>query len=324
MPVGSITVYPDTPDSYIVELEPGQILEIGRKPTTTGNRKLIIPVPEVSGQHAEIRPTPAGWTIRDSGSTNGTKLNGDRLSPGKEYLLCSGDQIQVAHIDLQINLPEDVNTAIPEADDEQQELTHLRINLINATILVGDIRAFTSLTEKYADQPEIVMQAAQLVFLCLKEEIAKQNGELEKVAGDAIMAYWESDDTSAIHALQACYTALRLRALVTALALRKDYWPFLDNPLQIDMALATGPVAAGALGNREANRALLGDTANVAFRLEKLIAVDHPGDIIVDEATYNLTSDHFEFELLGSFNIKGRQRNVEAFRLLGQKEPVDE
>lgn len=304
-----------------MELEDGQVLEIGRKPTSTGNRKLIIPEPEVSGQHAEIRPTPAGWTIRDSGSTNGTKLNGDRLSPGKEYLLCGGDRIQVAHVDMRIILPEHAPPFRAETVDDQQDKTHVRINLINASILVGDIRGFTSLTEKYAAQPELVMQAAQLVFACLKEEIAKQHGELEKIAGDAIMAYWESDESSSIHAFQACYTALRVRVLILALAQRADFWPFPDFPLQLDIALATGPVAAGSLSSSETNPALLGDTANLAFRLEKLISADMPGDIIVDETTYNLTNEHFDFLYLGSNSIKGRSRDVEVYRLLRQKEP---
>jgi class 3 adenylate cyclase len=324
MPAGSIIVYPDSPDSYNVELEPGQTLEIGRKPTTTGNRKLVIPIAEVSGQHAEIRSTAAGWTIRDSGSTNGTKLNGDRLSPGKEYRLYGGDRIQVAHIDLLVDLPADLCQRQPESIEEQQDITHFKINLINATILVADIRGFTSLTEQYADQPEIVMQSTQLVFLCLKGEIEKQHGELEKVAGDAVMAYWQDDGSGSVQGFQACLTALRLRTLVRALAQRRDHWPFVDHPLEIDIALASGPVATGALGHAKGNQALLGDTANVAFRLEKLVAEDKPGDIIVDETTRNMAEEHFRFEWLGSYNIKGRQRPVEAYRLLGHKDTVQQ
>lgn len=323
MSAGSIIVYPDSADSYVVELEPGQTLEIGRKPTVTGNRKLIISVPEVSGQHAEIRPTPQGWTIRDSGSTNGTRLNGDRLTPGKEYLLCTGDRLKIANIDLLINLSkEQSNKQAENQEESEEERTHLRINLITATILVGDLRGFTGLTERHAHEPDKVMQVAQLVFACLHEEIRKHHGQLEKIAGDAIMAYWESDESSAVHAFQACYTALRMRAMVKGLATRQEYWPFPDFPLELDMALATGAVAAGALGNAEGNPAILGDTANLAFRLEKLIAPDSAGDIIVDEATYLLVAAHFQFEPLGSFNIKGRQREVAAYRLSRQKESV--
>ena len=81
--------------------------------------------------------------------------------------------------------------------------------------------------------------------------------------------------------------------------------------------LASGPVAAGALGQRETNPAVLGDTANLAFRMEKLIA--NPGDIVVDSVTYNLARDGFSFSPLGQFEIKGRQQPVELFRLLDMR-----
>lgn len=322
MSAGSITVYPDSPQSFSIELEPGEVLEIGRKPAASGYRKLIIAEPEVSGQHAEIRPTPAGWTIRDSGSTNGTKLNGDRLTPGREYLLRSGDRILIAHVDLLIQLPAVDYAPVTESEEDTQDQTHLRINLITATILVGDIRGFTSLTEHYADKPELVMQAAQQIFRSLQEEISRSHGQLEKIAGDAIMAYWQGggEGTSGVApSLQACYTALRLKLLVARLAQREDYWPFRDYPLELDMALATGPVAAGLLAQKDANPALLGDTANLAFRIEKLIPADAPGDIVVDGTTYNLAAEHFDFLWLGSFNIKGRQRMVDVYRLVREK-----
>jgi len=320
MAAGSITVYPDSPESYKIDLEEGKTLLIGRKQAAGGQRKLVIAVPEVSGQHAEISPSPDGWTIRDSGSTNGTRLNGDRLTPGREYLLRNGDRVKIAHVDLAIMLPEEAFSRGEEVEPESHEKTHLQIKLINATILVGDIRGFTTLMEDYASQPEVVMQSAQLVFQCLNEEINGNQGQLEKIAGDAIMAYWQDEDGKSAplsYAYRACYTALRLRSLVTALAQNKDFWPFASHPLQLDLALATGPVAAGALGNRgEASPALLGDTANLAFRLEKLIGADTPGDIVVDGPTYEQVKDQFSFVRLGEFNVKGRQRSVDVHRLV--------
>ncbi len=316
---GSITVYPDSPDSFSVELKPGQVLEIGRRTGEGDTRRLVIPAPEVSGHHADISPTRHGWTIRDAGSTNGTKLNGDRLTPGREYLLRSGDRIKIAHVDLLVHLP-DCDGDITR-EQEEQEQTHLRINLINATILVGDIRGFTTLMERYAETPGVVMLAAQAVFRPLQDEIRRNYGELEKIAGDAIMAYWQSAETasSAHHAFQACQTALKLKALVAELARREDTWPFVDHQLELDMALATGPVAAGMLGHAEANPALIGDTANLAYHLEKLIPESAPGAIVVDGATHTLAAGHFDFQWLGSFNIKGRQRQVELYQLVGPK-----
>jgi len=321
MPAGSITVYPDTPESYTVELKEGTHLPIGRRADPSGREKLVIPVPEVSSQHAEIRHTADGWTLRDSGSTNGTRLNGERLTAGKEYQLQSGDRIRIAQIELLVWLPGDPNPRpLVEAEQESHEKTHLRIQLLNATILVADIQAFTSLMEQHAGNPEIVMQAAQRVFEALNEEVRNTNGQLEKILGDAMMAYWQEDEEKpGAQAIEACQSALRLRCLVGILAQNPDYWPFSSHALKVDLALATGPVAAGALGHKEANPALLGDTANLAFRIEKLIDDKTPSNIIVDAATYQAVKHKFKFVEMGQVNVKGRLRPVDVHCLIDKQ-----
>ncbi|NDF72407.1 MAG: FHA domain-containing protein [Actinobacteria bacterium] len=43
--------------------------------------------------HAQLRRRPNGWTLRDLGSTNGTKLNGVRVEG--EQMLTTGDVIML-------------------------------------------------------------------------------------------------------------------------------------------------------------------------------------------------------------------------------------
>jgi class 3 adenylate cyclase len=319
---GYLVIHPGTPDAYRVELEDGKVLEIGRKANAASQKRLVLPIPEVSGNHAEIRSSSDGWCIRDLGSTNGTRLNGDWLAPGQEYPLKNGDLIKIAQIDLQVNLPNDNGAAgrRVHVEEDEHEKTQFHIKLINATILVGDIRSFTSLMETYSSSPERVMHAAQRVFQQLSDEVKRHHGQVEKVAGDAIMAYWQgSDSPQSEHnmcAYQACYTALQVKNSVQEIARNKTSWPFEGFPLQVDVALATGPVAAGVLGSAKANPALLGDTANLAFRLEKMIGEDTPGDIIMDGATYELVKDQVKVLPLGPYTVKGRQKPVDVYRLL--------
>ncbi len=49
----------------------------------------------ISSRHAEIRKTGSAWCLVDSGSTNGTKLNGLSLTPRQEYPLGDGDRIAI-------------------------------------------------------------------------------------------------------------------------------------------------------------------------------------------------------------------------------------
>jgi adenylate cyclase len=245
-----------------------------------------------------------------------------RLAPGREYSLKEADVVSIAQYQLLISMPEDFRQQ--ESIESELEMTQSRIKLINATILVGDIKNFSSLMEDYAANPEQVMEATGKLFEALNREIHKQFGQLEKIAGDAIMAYWHSgrsDVEACLSAYQACLAALELKAITSSLATDGEYWPFPNHPLALDMALATGPVASGALGRTQGNPALLGDTANIAFRLEKLIGDDQAGVIVVEGTTYDLVKSRFKFSFLGEFNIKGRQRSVNVYQLLGPVEP---
>lgn len=319
MKSGSITVNPDSPDCYSLELDEGEVLSIGRKPTAGDKRKLVLPFPEVSGQHAEIRCKQAGWFIVDSGSTNGTMVNGSRLQPGKEHPLRKGDRVRIAQYDIIVTPP--IDSIVEEDEDkDQQDKTQFRIHLINATILVGDIKGWSRLSESYSTEPGYVMQAAHKLFDALNHEINRNYGMLEKIAGDAIMAYWQLDDSkeaSSLQAYQACRTALNLQSITRRLANDKSYWPFESHPLALDVALATGPVAAGNIDKHGGSQALLGDTANVVYRLEKLID-DQSGDIVAEGITYDLAKERFRFQFLGPFSVKGRQRPVDVYRLVGE------
>lgn len=62
------------------------VVTVGRKPEST----LQMADPNVSRNHAEIRPHGNGWVLVDLGSTNGTRVNGTRVS---SHELHEGDEI---------------------------------------------------------------------------------------------------------------------------------------------------------------------------------------------------------------------------------------
>ena len=64
----------------------GRVLTIGRQSTCD----ITINDPNVSRQHAEIRPFGDGYVVVDLGSTNGTKVNRGRVA---EHHLVDGDQL---------------------------------------------------------------------------------------------------------------------------------------------------------------------------------------------------------------------------------------
>lgn len=65
----------------------------------------------VSGQHAAVEWQPNGWTITDLGSSNGTHVNGLRISG--PWTLNPGDTVRVGHVELAYRVPGTI--LMPEA-----------------------------------------------------------------------------------------------------------------------------------------------------------------------------------------------------------------
>lgn len=64
----------------------GEVFSVGRVSDNT----LVLSDPNVSRHHAEIRPIEGGYVVVDLGSTNGTTVNGDRIT---DHVLQPGDEV---------------------------------------------------------------------------------------------------------------------------------------------------------------------------------------------------------------------------------------
>ena len=51
--------------------------------------------PSASRRHAEVRPAGDGWLLVDLGSTNGTRVNGDRVV---QHVLQDGDEVRLGDV----------------------------------------------------------------------------------------------------------------------------------------------------------------------------------------------------------------------------------
>lgn len=59
----------------------------------------------LSGSHAQLKyDAQSGWTVTDMNSTNGTLLNQNRLMPGVPSPLQNGGKLQLANIELNIEI----------------------------------------------------------------------------------------------------------------------------------------------------------------------------------------------------------------------------
>ena len=74
----------------------GKRLRVGDSGATLGRSRqcdVMVDDPNVSRVHAEVRPHGSSWVVSDRGSTNGTRLNGRRVT--NPEVLKSGDEIEV-------------------------------------------------------------------------------------------------------------------------------------------------------------------------------------------------------------------------------------
>jgi pSer/pThr/pTyr-binding forkhead associated (FHA) protein len=65
------------------------LITVGR----ASNNDLRLPSPCVSKLHTILRQAAEGWKIQDSGSSNGTRVNGVKLEPKVDHWLNSGDDL---------------------------------------------------------------------------------------------------------------------------------------------------------------------------------------------------------------------------------------
>ena len=91
-------------------------VHLDRSPVTLGRSSscdIRIPRRSISGHHASLIWQANNWYVRDEGSTNGTRLNGEPLEAGTDTRLSSGDQIRLVDVTLLFeNRADDTETGL--------------------------------------------------------------------------------------------------------------------------------------------------------------------------------------------------------------------
>lgn len=198
----------------------------------------------------------------------------------------------------------------PEGGEAGGEVRKLRTT--DASVLFADLVGFSAFAER-AD-PEEVAELLKSYFNQAVEAVFDAGGTLDKFIGDAVMAFFGAPLAQPDHARRAVEAAVRLQRELAAW--NRERTAAGKPEVTARIAINSGPVVVGDVGSaRRVDYTVLGNTVNVAARLEQFVA--HPGDVVIGEETHRQIDDAFETESLGSFQLKGLQRKVEAWRVLG-------
>jgi adenylate cyclase len=186
------------------------------------------------------------------------------------------------------------------------------------TVLFADVVGFTPLAENLP--PEEVADVLEGFFTHSVEAIFAQGGTLDKFIGDCVMAFFGAPMPQEDHAARAVRAAVAIqREIKRWNASRAERGA---PPLLSRIALNTGPVVVGDVGsNRRVDYTVLGNTVNVAARLEQ--AATAPGEIVIGGATLGeiaALDGEFRTQSLGDFQLKGLVQKVPVFRVLWDAE----
>ncbi|MEX2221368.1 MAG: adenylate/guanylate cyclase domain-containing protein, partial [Candidatus Rokuibacteriota bacterium] len=191
--------------------------------------------------------------------------------------------------------------AAPSSDADRRQVT----------ILFADLSGFTALSERLDAEEVRAFQSA--LFETLAQAIARYDGFVEKFVGDAVLAIFGAPVAHEDDPERALDTALDM--LARGAALSRAWAARLGQPVTLHIAVHTGPVVAGSLGDAAgAAYAVTGDTVNTTSRL---LAAAAPGTILVSDATQALTRHRFAFEPAGDVALRGKGEPIVVHRLTG-------
>lgn len=188
------------------------------------------------------------------------------------------------------------------------------------TVFFSDLQSFTSISER--------LTAEQLVRLLndylteMTNIVLESGGIVDKYIGDAIMAFWGAPYDDPDHAMNACRATLKMQQRITELHPKwiEEY----GEDILARCGLNTGEAVAGNMGSKHKfNYTLMGDTVNLASRFE---GANKPYGtlVMIGEGTYKVVKDHVITRELDFLAVKGKERPVRVYELMGLTEDMDE
>jgi adenylate cyclase len=192
------------------------------------------------------------------------------------------------------------------------------------TILFSDVRGFTTISEHYKDDPQGLTHLMNRFLTPLTDAIIERKGTIDKYIGDAIMAFWNAPVDDDEQETNACDAALamheRAAALNTELKQEAEANGALYMPLRIGIGLNTGPCVVGNMGSDfRFNYSVLGDTVNVASRLEARTK-DYGLPLVIGSRTADKAQAKFTTMEIDLIKVKGKREPEAVFTVLGRAE----
>jgi class 3 adenylate cyclase/predicted ATPase len=188
-----------------------------------------------------------------------------------------------------------------EAVAERRQLTVFFADVVGSTSLAGKV-----------DPEELREFYAQYQAECAKV-VQRYDGYIAQYLGDGILAYFGYPTAHEDDAVRAIRTGLEIVRSVEQITMHGER-------LHVRVGIHTGLVVVGEVGGGERREQLaLGETPNVAARVQSDAA---PDTVLITDSTARLVAGHFELEACDARPLKGVERPIPLFRVIGMSVAV--
>lgn len=194
---------------------------------------------------------------------------------------------------------------------EQPEGLSLGGDLREVTILMSDIRQFSSICENLA--PENVMKLLNTYLGTMSDIIMAHQGTVDEFIGDGILAIFgapisREDDTE-----RAVRCALEMQAAVATI--NQEYAAAGLPEVKMGIGVNTGTVVAGNIGSEKRSKyGIVGHHVNLTARIEERTA---GGEILVSQSTLDKLPAGFTTGRREQVKVKGINEHVDITQITG-------
>jgi class 3 adenylate cyclase/tetratricopeptide (TPR) repeat protein len=176
------------------------------------------------------------------------------------------------------------------------------------TALFADMVGFVSISDRLGEEATFAL--IQQVYRLLIEAVKEEHGWVRDFIGDGVMALFGAAEVLEDAPLHACRSALLIQERMANAApmFEKTYGV---RP-EMRIGLNSGPVVIARILRDDVSMTALGDTVNMASRLE---AMAEPGCVYLNEGTRRLVDGRVETSFVGALPIKGKTQPQNIYRL---------
>jgi adenylate cyclase len=181
-----------------------------------------------------------------------------------------------------------------------------------ASVMFADIRNFTSMAETLSARETVEM--LNELFAEVVETVSASDGVIDKFIGDAVMAVFGvplASGRDPANAVECAIEMMRALARLNQRRLKRG-----QPELSLGVGLARGEVVAGTIGSpKRMDYTVIGDSVNLASRLQALTKVYKVG-VIICEATASVVEEDHVVRELDLIRVRGRRKPEKIFQLL--------